>query len=66
MTTHHFTPSHYHNTIGSHPPVLHIAPGDTVITTTVDAYGQDATGQSVTPSPNPMPFTSMVQRQPIP
>jgi acetamidase/formamidase len=54
MTIHHFTPSRYYNTIGSHPPVLHIAPGDTVITTTVDAAGQDSAGQTVTASPNPM------------
>ncbi|MCA0458691.1 MAG: acetamidase/formamidase family protein [Chloroflexi bacterium] len=54
MTTHHFTPDHYHNTIGSHPPVLHIAPGDTVITTTVDAWGMDDTEKKVTDGPNPM------------
>jgi amidase len=54
MPTHHFTPVHYHNTIGSHPPVLHIQPGDTVITTTVDTHGQDAADQSVTHGPNPM------------
>lgn len=54
MATHHFTPTHYFNTIGSHPPVLHIAPGDTVITTTVDARGADASGQPTTPRGNPM------------
>jgi acetamidase/formamidase len=34
--------------------VLRVADGDTVITTTVDAYGQDASGQQVTPRGNPM------------
>ena len=34
MTTHHFRPSHYYTAIGAHEPVLRIADGDTVITTT--------------------------------
>jgi amidase len=54
MATHRFTPDHYHNTIGSHPPVLRIAPGDTVITTTIDAMGYDAQRVKVTEKPNPM------------
>src|SRR5678815_2768599 len=54
MTTHTFIPDHYHNTIGSHPPVLRIAAGDSVITTTVDAWGQDANEKNVTVGPNPM------------
>ena len=53
MTTHHFTPSHYHNTFGSHSPVLTLASGDSVITTTVDAAGFDAFGQKVADGPNP-------------
>jgi amidase len=53
-TTHTFTPDHYHNTIGSHQPVLHIAPGDTVITSCVDARGQDVNTVKVTDGPNPM------------
>lgn len=53
MTTHTFTPTHYHNTMGSHEPVLRIAPGDSVITTTVDAMGYDMHGQRVTRGPNP-------------
>ncbi len=53
MTTHHFTPTHYHTTLGSHPPVFHIAPGDTVFTTTVDAMGQDAQHVKITSGPNP-------------
>jgi acetamidase/formamidase len=54
MTTHHFQPTHYHTAIGRHEPVLHIADGDTVITTTVDAMGKDAGDISVTPRGNPM------------
>ena len=54
MAVHNFTPTHYFNTIGSHPPVLRIADGDTVITTTVDARGQDQSGQQVTTPGNPM------------
>ncbi|HEV7214244.1 MAG TPA: acetamidase/formamidase family protein, partial [Chloroflexota bacterium] len=53
MTNHQFRPTTYHNTIGSHPPVLHIASGDQVTTTTVDAAGMDASGQQITPRGNP-------------
>jgi acetamidase/formamidase len=53
MTTHQFTPGFYHLTIGSHEPVWHIASGDTVVTTTVDAAGGDASGKRVTPRGNP-------------
>lgn len=54
MSTHHFTPTHYYTAIGSHEPVLHIKPGDTVVTTTVDARGQDVTGKQITERGNPM------------
>ncbi len=54
MTTHQFAPTHYFTTIGSHEPVLRIQPGDTVITSTVDARGQDITGQQITKPGNPM------------
>ena len=54
MTTHTFIPNHYYRTMGSHEPVLQIFPGDTVITTTVDAGGMDATGERVTLGGNPM------------
>jgi acetamidase/formamidase len=53
MATHRFQPTHYHTAIGAHEPVLHIADGDTVITTTVDAGGHDASGEQVTPGGNP-------------
>ena len=53
MATHHYMPDHYHVTIGPHEPVLRIADGDTVITSTVDAGGCDASGEPVTPRGNP-------------
>lgn len=54
MARHDFIPSVTHNTIGPHEPVLRIAPGDTVATTTADALGFDAAGQSVANRGNPM------------
>lgn len=53
MALHRFTPSHYHITIGSHEPVLRIRSGDTVRTTTVDAFGRDHTDRKITQSCNP-------------
>lgn len=53
MAVHHFQPTHYHHTIGSHAPVLTIADGDTVITTTVDATGRAAHGEEVCQGGNP-------------
>ena len=50
---HHFEPTHYYNTIGSHKPVLHVSDGDTIMTSTVDARGQDKTGETVTRPGNP-------------
>lgn len=54
MALHNFKPTHYFTAIGSHPPVLRIADGDTVVTTTVDARGGDASDQIVTERGNPM------------
>jgi amidase len=53
MTTHHFEPHLYYTTMGSHVPVLRIAPEDTVVTTTVDARGQDTTMAQITTPGNP-------------
>ena len=53
MAVHRFEPKHYHVTIGSHEPVLRIADGDSVITTTVDSGGRDARDAPVTPGGNP-------------
>ncbi|MBB3456399.1 acetamidase/formamidase [Rhizobium sp. BK313] len=54
MATHRFTPTAYHNVIGSLPPALHIADGDTVITETIDAAGYDKEGIQQASGPNPM------------
>jgi acetamidase/formamidase len=40
--------------MGTYEPVLRVAAGDTVVTTTVDAGGHDASGERVTPPGNPM------------
>jgi acetamidase/formamidase len=53
MTIHTFTPSVFHTTLGWHAPVLRIADGDTVATTTADAGGRDQHGQVVAGWPNP-------------
>lgn len=53
MTTHHFEPTSYHISFGSHPPVLCIASGDTVVTSTIDAGGTNARGEQVAGWPNP-------------
>lgn len=50
---HEFTPTHYHTTLGWHEPVLRLADGDTLVTTTVDARGCDASGEQVTERGNP-------------
>jgi acetamidase/formamidase len=53
MATHHFQPTHYYTAMGTYPPVLVLQPGDTLITTTVDARGYDFRNESVTPPGNP-------------
>ncbi len=53
MTIHHFQPSVYWNSFGSHEPALRIADGDTVVTTTIDAGGVDSLGQKIIDGPNP-------------
>ncbi len=50
---HHFEPTRYHTTIGTHEPALRVKDGDTVITSTVDARGKDRTDKPVTPPGNP-------------
>ncbi|MEZ4523539.1 MAG: acetamidase/formamidase family protein [Thermomicrobiales bacterium] len=54
MTIHDFSPDLYYSTMGSHSPVLRIADGDTVATTTVDARGFDASNGRATAGGNPM------------
>src|SRR5260221_6129006 len=53
MSLHTYVPKSYHTTLGPHPPVLRIADGDSVVTTTVDASGRDHTGEPVTSGGNP-------------
>jgi len=53
MARHEFEPDVFHSTIGSHPPVLRIEPGDTVVTSTADAAGRDARGSLVATPGNP-------------
>ena len=53
MGTHRFEPQHYFTTLGSHPPVLRIRDGDTVVTTTLDARGLDRNGAPAGPAGNP-------------
>jgi amidase len=53
MAVHQFQPTHYYPTIGSHEPVLRIASGDSVVTTTVDAGGRDAQDEQATVRGNP-------------
>ena len=50
---HQFTPTHYFTTLGPHEPVLTVQPGDSIVTTTVDARGRDANRVQVTPRGNP-------------
>jgi amidase len=54
MASHSHEPTRYYRAFGTYEPVLHIAPGDSVFTRTVDAAGADATGQQVTTSGNPL------------
>lgn len=52
--THRFEPTRFHNTFSfAHEPVLTIAPGDRVITRTIDARGFDAADEEVGERPNP-------------
>lgn len=53
MTVHHFQPALYYSTLGPHEPVLSIADGDTVMTTTVDANGKDQHNNQVATGGNP-------------
>ena len=54
MTTHRFDPVRFHNAIGTVEPVLAVADGDTVITSTLDAWGFDGSGAKRAEAPNPM------------
>lgn len=49
-----YTPVRYHNTLGPHEPVLRINDGDTLVTSTVDAWGFDSNDEQVARRGNPM------------
>ena len=53
MAIYEFQPETYYTALGAYKPALEIADGDTVITTTVDNAGRDASDQQVTPGGNP-------------
>lgn len=54
MATHHFTPTRYYRAMGTYEPVLRVQPGDTIITTTIDASGRDQHNNIVWERGNPM------------
>jgi acetamidase/formamidase len=54
MATHELIPSAWHNVLGTLPPALTVASGDTVITQTLDAHGFDKDGVRRARQPNPM------------
>ncbi|HEU5236924.1 MAG TPA: acetamidase/formamidase family protein [Pyrinomonadaceae bacterium] len=52
--THRFIPTQFYNTwSAAHSPVLHIKPGDRVVTKTIDASGVDWNGKMAGVGPNP-------------
>ena len=54
MAHHLFTPTTYHNVLGTLPAAMTVANGDTITTDTIDANGWDRHGVKVTNGPNPM------------
>lgn len=52
-TTHRFEPTKFFTAIGPHEPALHIRPGDTVQTWTVDSGGRDKHLKQLSPGGNP-------------
>lgn len=49
-----FTPERFYNTFSfAHPPALRIAPGERIVTKTIDAGGTDWNGKQVAQGPNP-------------
>ena len=53
MAHHEFSPTTYYNTMGTHPPALHVEAGDSISTTTVDARGFDHENVERAGRPNP-------------
>lgn len=61
MSIHRHEPTRYHVTFGPHEPVLSIAEGDTVDTSTLDAAGCDAAGIGRAAEPNPQTGPFLIQ-----
>ena|SRR5712692_6914016 len=53
LAIHRFDPTVYYTSLGTYAPVLHVADGDTIQTTTVDARGQDSQNRRATEPGNP-------------
>jgi amidase len=54
MTEHRLVADRWHNVLGTLPPALTVASGDTVVTETLDAGGFDKDGVKRAAEPNPM------------
>lgn len=54
MPEHRFEPSRYYNSFGSHEPVLRVASGDRIVTSTADAFGRGREGDLVATPGNPL------------
>ena len=54
MTTHRFDATHWYNVLGTQPPALRVASGDTIVTETLDAAGFDKDGAQRANGPNPL------------
>jgi acetamidase/formamidase len=54
MTTHPFVATAFYNVIGTMPPALTVASGDTVVTRTLGAWGYDENDVRQASGPNPM------------
>ena len=61
MTRHVFTPTRFYNAIGTAEPALVVADGDTVVASTLDAWGYDGNGARLAGAPNPMTGPVFVQ-----
>ena len=54
MATHVFAPTRFFNAIGTAEPVLAVADRDTIVASTLDAWGYDGRGVQLAKPPNPM------------
>ena len=54
MARHLFAPTRFHNAIGTAEPALAVADGDTIVASTLDAWGYDGRGAQLAKPPNPM------------